>query len=51
MGTVYPESGTTDNRILTKLTFLYGAEHAESVYRQISELIGAAPQPPRKPLD
>jgi sucrose phosphorylase len=51
MGTVYPESRTTYNRIYTKLNFLYGDERAESVYKQLVQLIGEVAAPPRKPLD
>src|SRR5215213_4663281 len=51
MGTVYPESRTTYNRIYTKLNFLYGDERAESVYKQLVQLIGEVEAPPRKPLD
>ena len=51
MGTVYPESDATDNRILTRLTLLYGAERAETVHQQIVELVGGAALQPRKPLN
>ena len=51
MGTVYPESRTTYNRIYTKLNFLYGEERAESVYKQLVELIGDVEAPPRQRLN
>lgn len=50
MGRVYPESSRTHNRIFTKLTFLYGEDRAESVYRQVLALIGDTDAPPRQPL-
>lgn len=51
MGTVYRENSTSYNRILTKLTSLYGAERAPGIQRQILDLLGSVPEQPRQPLN
>lgn len=51
MGTVYPENSTSYNRILTKLTSLYGAERASGIQRQILDLLGGIPEQTRQPLN